>query len=31
VVSKTFGLDELTSAHEALGAGHTRGKLVLVP
>lgn len=31
VVSKTYGLDELAAAYEALSGGHTRGKLVLVP
>jgi NADPH:quinone reductase-like Zn-dependent oxidoreductase len=31
VVSKTYGLDGLASAYEALSGGHTRGKLVVVP
>ena len=31
VVSKTYGLDGLASAYEALAGGHTRGKLVIVP
>jgi len=31
VVSKTYGLDELALAYEALSGGHTRGKLVIVP
>jgi NADPH:quinone reductase-like Zn-dependent oxidoreductase len=30
VVSKTYGLDGLASAYEALAGGHTRGKLVVV-
>jgi NADPH:quinone reductase-like Zn-dependent oxidoreductase len=30
-VSKTYGLDQLASAYEALATGHTRGKLVIVP
>lgn len=31
VVSRTFGLDGLAAAYEELAAGHTRGKLVIVP
>lgn len=31
VVSKTYNLNELTAAYEALAGGHTRGKLVVVP
>lgn len=30
-VSKTYGLDGLASAYEALAGGHNRGKLVVVP
>ncbi len=30
-VSKTYGLEDLASAYEALAGGHTRGKLVVVP
>lgn len=31
VVNKTYDLDELASAYEALSGGHTRGKLIVVP
>ena len=31
VVSKTYGLDGLAEAYDALAGGHTRGKLVIVP
>jgi NADPH:quinone reductase-like Zn-dependent oxidoreductase len=30
-VTKTYGLDQLAAAYDALAGGHTRGKLVIVP
>ena len=31
IVSRTYGLDDLAAAYDALAGGHTRGKLVIVP